>query len=87
MSETRQISLSDSTLESLATIRTQLRDAGMMEVLEHKRDGVRFTVFANQPAIERVHEAIKKTVDEWKWNDVEGRERLPSSVANDDEPF
>jgi hypothetical protein len=87
VSETRQISLSDSTLESLATIRTQLRDAGMMEVLEHKREGARFTVFANQPAIERVHEAIRKTVDEWKWNDVEGYERLPSSVANGDEPF
>jgi hypothetical protein len=51
----------------------------MMEVLDHKKGGLRFTAFANQLAIERVNEAVSRrsveqrwtSVDHWIWKDVE----------------
>jgi hypothetical protein len=84
----RQLTHNDSTLEGLMTIRTQLNDAGMMEVLQYTRRGARFAVFANQSAIERVNAHVedeRRDVDRWTWADVKDHEKPPETIAKDDE--
>ena len=64
--------LSDKTLESHATIRKELRSAGMTELDEVKVMGKRFSVFANSKAIDKARKAAadgQEAVDDlptWK---------------------
>jgi hypothetical protein len=58
LSGERQMAANDPRLESLLTVRTQLRSAGMVEVARHKLRGVRHVALANQKAVNSTQQAI-----------------------------
>jgi hypothetical protein len=70
----RGMNVHDPKLEGLLTIRTQLRDAGMVEVLRHKLEGRRHVAFANQKANDRKE-------GEQTWQDLTAFRMAPGMVV------
>ena len=77
IAQKRGLDFDNPTLESLATVREQLRAAGMTEISEPKNTGVRYVAYGNGKALETLGCPDKKPT----WNELKPHRTAPDDVV------
>jgi hypothetical protein len=85
----RQMSTNDPRLESMLTVRTQLRAAGMAEVAQRKITGFRHVALANKKAVEEmaktpIEQTSRTTYEQAVWNGFMAFKKEPRNVVEAD---